>query len=104
LRGVVGVTDHVVTRPSIPASDVRDRIKAAPHRNVAIEADHIPVTTDGGKVTLDGEVGTGAEDRLAVNIPWSAASVTLAIDHLDVGESAMSPSGIGASALEALTH
>lgn len=85
LSGVIGVTDDIVIKPSVQASDVRDKIKAALSRNAQIEADNITVTTDGGKVTLSGKVDTWYEDSLAVDTAWSAPGVTQVEDRLAIG-------------------
>ena len=85
LQGVIGVINNIVIKPSVQASDVRDKIKAALKRNAQIEADNITVTTDGGKVTLTGKVDTWGEDNIVVDTAWSAPGVTEVVDKLAIG-------------------
>jgi osmotically-inducible protein OsmY len=75
LRGVIGVTNEITITPIVQASKVRDKIAAALLRNAQIESDDITVTTEGGKVTLDGKVDSWYERSLAANTAWSAPGV-----------------------------
>ena len=84
LSGVTGVTNSIVVKPSVRASDVRENIAAALKRNARIEADNISIVTEGQKVTLTGKVKTWAEDRLVVDTAWSAAGVSEVDDRLSV--------------------
>src|ERR1700733_7167868 len=54
LLGVMGVSNQIAIKPSVQASDVQKKIKAAFGRNAEFEAANIVVSTDGGKVTLSG--------------------------------------------------
>lgn len=85
LHGVVGVTNDIVIQPGVQAWDVGDKIKAALSRNAQIEADNITVTTDGGKVTITGNVGSWSERNLVVDTAWSAPGVTQVDDRLVIG-------------------
>ena len=85
LQGVIGVNNDIVIKPSVQASDVREKITSALKRNAQIEADNITVTVDGGKVTLGGKVDTWAEDSLAVDTAWSAPGVTQVDDRMIIG-------------------
>src|SRR6267142_4923684 len=58
LKGVTGVINNIVIKPSVRASDVRAKLKAAFERNAEIEEENITATVDGGKVTLSGHVDT----------------------------------------------
>ena len=82
LKGVTGVVNAIDIKPSVSASDVRDKILAALKRNAQIDADKIVVMTDGGKVTLSGKVSSWGEDRLVVDTAWSAPGVTEIKDDL----------------------
>jgi osmotically-inducible protein OsmY len=85
LKGVTGVINNIVIKPSVRASDVRAKLKAAFERNAEIEEENITATVDGGKVTLSGHVDTWDQDRLAVDTAWSAPGVTQVEDRLTVG-------------------
>jgi osmotically-inducible protein OsmY len=84
LSGVVGVSNQIVIKPTVKAADVRDKIKAAFGRSSEIDADDITITTDGGKVTLSGQVKTYHERFLAQSKAWSAPGVTQVEDLLTV--------------------
>jgi len=85
LPGVIGLNNIIVLKPRVQASNVRDKIEAAFKRNAQIEADNITVTTDGGKVTLGGNVDTWYERSLAEGTAWSAPGVTQVENRLTVG-------------------
>jgi osmotically-inducible protein OsmY len=84
LGGVTGVMNEIKIKPSIKASDVRDKIKAALVRNAQIDADDIAITTDGGKVTITGQVDSYYERSVAERTAWSAPGVTQVEDLLTV--------------------
>jgi osmotically-inducible protein OsmY len=76
LLRVMGVNNQITIKPSVQASDVRKKIKAAFGRNAEFEAENIDVTIDGGEVTLSGSVDTYNERAIAENTAWSAPGVT----------------------------
>ncbi len=84
LNGVVGVSNEITIKPTVQASAVGEKIKAALTRNAQIEADNITVTADGGKVTLLGDVDTWNERDLAEVTAWSAPGVTQVNNQLTV--------------------
>jgi osmotically-inducible protein OsmY len=82
LRGVVGMTNDIDIKPTVQASNVQAKIKAAFARNAQIDADNIRVTANGGKVTLMGNVDSWYERSLAEDTAWSAPGVTQVEDRL----------------------
>jgi osmotically-inducible protein OsmY len=84
LLGVMGVSNQIVIKPSVQASDVQKKIKAAFERNADVEAAKIIVATDGSKVTLSGQVDSYYQRTLAENTAWSAPGVTHVHDHITV--------------------
>jgi osmotically-inducible protein OsmY len=76
LLGVMGLSNQITIKPSVQASDVREKIKAAFERNAEFEAENIVVSIDGGEVTLSGKVDSYYERTLAENTAWSAPGVT----------------------------
>ena len=84
LLGVMGVSNQIVIKPSVQASDVQKKIKAAFERNADVEAAKIVVATDGSKVTLSGQVDSYYQRTLAENTAWSAPGVTHVRDHITV--------------------
>jgi len=86
LKGVLGVINSIALRqPSVQASDVRAKLKAAFERRADIDESNITVAVDGSKVTLSGHVDTWGQDNLAVDTAWSAPGVTQVEDRLTVG-------------------
>ena len=63
---------------------MRDKIKAALVRNAQIDAGDIAITTDGGKVTITGQVDSFYERSVAERTAWSAPGVTQVEDLLTV--------------------
>ena len=84
LLGVMGVSNQIVIKPSVQASDVQKKIKAAFERNADVEAAKIVVATDGSKVTLSGQVDSYYQRTLAENTAWSAPGVTQVHDRITV--------------------
>jgi osmotically-inducible protein OsmY len=84
LYGVMGVSNLIRIEPSVQASEVQQKIKAAFKRNAEFEAANIVVSTEGGKVTLSGNVDSYYERTLAENTAWSAPGVTEVNDLISI--------------------
>jgi osmotically-inducible protein OsmY len=80
---MLGVINEIKVKPRVQASDVKTKIKAAFARNAQI-ANNINVMTDGGKVTLTGNVDSWYERTLAEDTAWSAPGVNQVEDRLTV--------------------
>jgi osmotically-inducible protein OsmY len=76
LSGVIGVSNQVVVKPSINASDVKKDIEDALHRSWFYDPDTIQVSAHGGKITLSGKVSTWDARRMAGVTAWSAPGAT----------------------------
>lgn len=84
LLGVMGLSNQITIKPSVQASDIRNKIGAAFERNAEFEAGNIVVSTEGGKVTLSGKVDSYYERTLAENTAWSAPGVTEVSDLISI--------------------
>jgi osmotically-inducible protein OsmY len=84
LLGVMGLSNQIAIKPTVRASEVRKKIKAAFQRNAEFEAENIVVSTEGGKVTLSGKVDSYYERTLAENTAWSAPGVTEVSDLIAI--------------------
>ena len=84
LRGVIGVTNQISVKPSVKASDVKNKIEDAFRRNADLEAKRIGVDANGGAVTLSGTVSSWAEFDQASAVAWAAPGVTSVRNDLTV--------------------
>ena len=84
LIGVVGVTNTIVVKPQVNASDVRAKIEAALRRSAEVDARRINVAASGGTVTLTGNVRSWAERSEAAHAAWAAPGVHLVDNRIAV--------------------
>ena len=84
LMGVKGVTNDIVVKPHVNASNVQAKIEAAFKRSAEIDARRIHVTAEEGKVILTGNVRSWAERQEAERAAWAAPGVTQIDDRLTI--------------------
>jgi osmotically-inducible protein OsmY len=85
VRGVISqLTVHhgvgSLTEPDV----VRHKIEDALRRSADVEASHIGINVDGGKVTLSGHVRSWFERGVVRNAAWAAPGVTEVRDQLAI--------------------
>jgi osmotically-inducible protein OsmY len=76
LSGVIGVSNQLVVKPTVSASNVKKDIEHALHRSWFFDPDTIQVATQGGKITLSGKVSTWTARQMAGATAWSAPGAT----------------------------
>ncbi len=76
VRGVLGITNNIVVRPPLNASDIKQQIIRAFERMVAHHVSHLEVTVDEGKVILSGMVRAGFEKFEAERVVREMPGVT----------------------------
>jgi osmotically-inducible protein OsmY len=84
LRGVRGVINHIIIKPSVSPVDVQKRITEALHRHAAVDARRIHVDAGGGRVTLSGNVRSWREKDDAFRAAWAAPGVVAVDNRINV--------------------
>ena len=72
LSGVIGVSNQILVKPTVNASNVKIDIEHALHRSWYYDPDTIKVAAHDGKITLSGNVSTWNARSLAGSTAWSA--------------------------------
>jgi osmotically-inducible protein OsmY len=85
LNGVKGVINSIKVKPSVAAVDVQAQIRRAFERSAELEADHITVAVENGKVVLGGKVSAWIERELAERAAWAAPGVTGVDNQIVIG-------------------
>lgn len=86
LSGVTGVTNGIVIKPTVYASDVKKRIEDALARNAHVEGQAIRVNVrEGNQVSLEGMVDSWDDREVVKTAAWSVPGVQSVEDRLIVG-------------------
>ena len=75
LSGVVGFFDKITVQSRVSPVDLKNKIEAAFKRSAELDAQHVQVSADAGKVTLRGNVHSLAEKHEAEQVAWAAPGV-----------------------------
>ena len=84
LSGVKGVVNAITVRPKLHAADVQKTLRAALERHADLEASHIKVEVDEGRVLLSGRVDSWNEREAAERAAWSIPGVTAVEDRIAI--------------------
>ena len=84
VKGAKGVTNLIHVKPTVSATDVKTKIEQAFKRSAEVDASHITVEADGGKVILRGRVRSWAEKEEAEKAAWRSPGVYEVVNEIRV--------------------
>ena len=84
LSGITGIDNAIAIKPRASPSHIKRQIEEAFHRSAQIDANAVTVETEGGTITLRGQVRSWSEREQAEDTAWSAPGVFCVKNEIDV--------------------
>jgi osmotically-inducible protein OsmY len=84
VKGVKGITNSIVVKPSVQPSEIKQKIMDAFKRSAEVDANRITVETHGNEVVLKGTVRSWIEREEAERVAWLAPGVSKVDDRIVV--------------------
>jgi osmotically-inducible protein OsmY len=84
VRGVKGLVNHIVLKPTALPVEVKHKIEEALKRSASVESSHIKVEANGGDVTLSGRARSWGERDEVERAAWMAPGVINVHNHIGV--------------------
>ena len=84
LAGVVGITNLIEVRRTVPSQELKQEIESALQRSADVNAGRIVVEVDGDCARLWGCVGSLAQREAAEGAAWSAPGLRELSNHLTI--------------------
>ena len=88
LTGMKHLSNRITVTPRVSPANVKEKVEAAFKRSAELEARNLRVATDGGTVTLSGDVHSWTEWEEAENAAWAAPGVVGVDNRLAVKDEA----------------
>ncbi|WP_439400775.1 BON domain-containing protein [Bradyrhizobium sp. DASA03068] len=84
VKGIKGVLNVIMVKPSVEPSELKQKIQDAFKRNAEVDANRIEVEANGSEVILKGTVRPWIEREEAERVAWSAPGVSRVDDRIVV--------------------
>jgi osmotically-inducible protein OsmY len=84
LSGVIGINNLIWVNARPQVHEIKEKIENALRRSAELDASHVTVRAEGGKVILGGKVHAWYERDLAEQAAWSAPGVTDVQDRIEI--------------------